>query len=58
MSHFWVMMFVGYDYCATVYNCAFVYLCSYNSLKAACDCYNQALDSVLSQVSCQTSVDM
>jgi len=52
------MMFVGYDYCATVYNCAFVYLCSYNSLKAACDCYNQALDSVLSQVSCQTSVDM
>jgi len=36
-----------------VYYCVFV--CSYKSLKAACDCYNEALDSVLRQVgSCHT----
>ena len=32
-----------------VYHCLCV--CSYKSLKAACDCYNEALDSVLRQVS-------
>lgn len=39
-----------------IYIIIFVY--SYNSLKVACDCYNQALDNVLCQVSLLLPVKM